>query len=95
MAKLHPFAVWGALKDLRGTVEATGPLVVNGALAEQLARELSRGAAPGAIRTAGRLEGASVLIRVLAGAPSEEDEHELRAVWTASRSPCPTSVART
>ena len=79
MAKLHPFAVWGVLRDLRGKVEAAGPLVVSGALAEQLARELSRGATPGAIRTAGRLEDASVLVRVLAGVPSEEDEHELRA----------------
>lgn len=78
-AKLHPLAVWGVLKDIRTAAQNTRPLVVSGALAEQLARELARDAAPGAVRSAGRVEDASVLVRVLAGAPTEEDGQELRA----------------
>ena len=92
MAKLQPLAVWGVLRDLRATAENAGPLVVGGALAEQLGRELSHGAAPGAVRTAGSVEGASVLVRVLAGAPSEEDERELRA---ASRAGVPVVAVQT
>ncbi len=39
-----------------------------------------RGAAePGAVRSAGRVEDAAVLVRVLGGTPTEEDERELRA----------------
>ena len=92
MAKLQPLAVWGVLRDLRATVENAGPLLVGGALAEQLGRELSHGAARGAVRTAGSVEGASVLVRVLAGASSAEDERELRA---ASRAGVPVVAVQT
>ena len=51
---------------------------MSGALAAQLEKELARGAAPGAVRSGGRIEDAAVLVRVLAGAPTEEDERELR-----------------
>ena len=54
-------------------------LAVSGALSEQLAKELSGGAETGAVRVGGRVEDAACLIRILAGAPSEEDEQELRA----------------
>jgi uncharacterized protein (DUF697 family) len=79
MAKLSPFAVWGVFKDLRSAAEDTRPLVVSGPLAEQLAKELSHGGAPGAVRVGGRVEDAAVLVRILAGAPGEDDERELRA----------------
>jgi uncharacterized protein (DUF697 family) len=77
-AKLDPKSVWNVVRDLRRAAEDTGPLVVSGALAEQLARELSSDAAPGAVRTDGRVEDASVLVRVLAGAPTDEDALRLR-----------------
>jgi uncharacterized protein (DUF697 family) len=92
MAKLHPLAVWSLLRDLRPAATHTRPLVVAGALAEQLAKELGRDAAPGAVRTGGRVEDAAVLVRVLAGAPGEEDVRELRA---ASRAGVPVVAVQT
>ena len=67
------------MKELRTAAEDTRPLQVSGALAAQLEKELARGAAPGAVRAAGRIEDAAILVRVLGGAPTEEDERELRA----------------
>lgn len=79
MARLSPLAVWGLLKELRTGAEDTRPLLVSGPLAAQLAKELSRGGDPRAVRVDGRVEDAAVLVRVLAGAPTEADERELRA----------------
>ena len=80
MAKgLSPMAVWGLARELKFASQETRPLLVSGALSEQLAKELSGGAEPGAVRVGGRVEDAACLIRILAGAPSEEDEQELRA----------------
>ncbi len=79
MASLNPMAVWGLLKEAKSGLKETGPLQVTGALAEQLARELGEGAAPGAVRTSGPVQEAAALVRVLAGAPTEEDVRELRA----------------
>lgn len=79
MAKLSPFTVWALVKELRSAVEDARPLVVSGPLAAQLAKELSRGAKPDAIRVDGRPEEGAALVRVLGGAPTEEDERELRA----------------
>ena len=80
MAKgLSPMAVWGLARELKFAAQETRPLLVSGALSEQLAKELSGGAEPGAVRVGGRVEDAACLIRILAGAPSEEDEQELRA----------------
>ena len=93
MAKgLSPMAVWGLARELRIAAEETRPLMVSGALAEQLAKELSRGAAPGAVRVGGRVEDAGCLIRLLAGAPTEEDEQELKA---AKRAKAPVVVVQT
>ena len=92
MAKLHPLAVWSVLRDVRSAATHVQPLVVDGALAEQLAKELARDAAPGAVRVGGRVEDAAVLVRVLAGAPSEEDVRELRA---ASRAGVPVVAVQT
>jgi uncharacterized protein (DUF697 family) len=90
--KLNPFVVWGLLKELRVAAEDTRPLLVGGPLAAQLEKELSRGGAPGAVRVGGRVEDASVLVRVLAGAPSAEDLEELRA---AKRARVPVVVVQT
>ena len=80
MAKgLSPMAIWGLARELKFAAQETRPLLVSGALSEQLAKELSGGAEPGAVRVGGRVEDAACLIRILAGAPSEEDEQELRA----------------
>lgn len=76
---LSPFTVWGLVKELRVAAADTRPLVVSGPLAPQLTKELSRGGEPGAIRVESRVEDAAALVRVLGGAPTEEDEHELRA----------------
>ena len=93
MAKtLNPMAIWGLLRELKVAASDTGPLVVSGPLAAQLEKELSRGAAPGAVRIGGRPEDADCLIRVLAGAPTEEDEQELE---TAKRNKVPVVVVQT
>ena len=80
MAKaINPLVVWGLLKELRVAAEDERPLAVSGPLAEQLVKELARDGAPGAVRAGGRPEDVAVLVRVLAGAPTEEDERELKA----------------
>ncbi len=79
MAKrITPWILWGLVKELKAAAEDTRPLHVSGALASQLKKELARGAAPGAVRSTGRCEDAAVLVRVLGGEPTEEDERELR-----------------
>ena len=57
-----------------------GPLVVSGTLAEQLARELRAGAAPGAVVVLdpARAAGAEAVVRVLAGDPGEVEEALVR-----------------
>jgi hypothetical protein len=56
------------------------PVVVTGVLAEQLAKELAAGAAPGAVIVGGAQLPAelSVLVHVIAGEPSEEDADLVR-----------------
>ena len=71
--------MWNLVKELKVAAEDARPLQVSGALASQLVKELGRGAQPGAVRPGGRVEDAGVLVRVLGGAPTEEDERELRA----------------
>jgi hypothetical protein len=53
-----------------------GPIVVSGMLSEQLARELGAGAEPGAVVVgdSARLQGARVIVHVMAGEPSPADE---------------------
>jgi len=93
MAKvLSPWTVWTLVRELRIAAEETRPLLVSGPLAAQLEKELARGAAPGAIRIGGRVEDAGCLIRLLAGAPTDEDAAELRA---AKRAKVPVVVVQT
>ena len=82
MAKgLSPMALWGlATRAPDRGARTRGRCMVSGALAEQLAKELSprRGARRRPRRTAVSRT-PRCLIRLLAGAPTEEDEQELRA----------------
>jgi hypothetical protein len=71
-----------AIADVvRGSAEerSVGHVLVSGMLAEQLARELSAGAAAEAVVVGdrGRLSGAGVLVHVMAGEPSEADDELL------------------
>jgi uncharacterized protein (DUF697 family) len=92
VARLHPGAIWGLVKEARIAAEDPRPLLVTGALAEHLAQELGRGARPGAVRTDGRVEDAAVLVRVLAGEPTDED---LAAVRAADRAGVPVIAVQT
>ena len=60
---------------------SVGPIGVSGMLAEQLAKELSAGAASGAIVVGGTdiVDRAEVLVRIVAGDPTPEDEQLVRA----------------
>jgi len=91
-AKLSPMALWGLVKEMRIAAEDTRPLVISGPLAAQLEKELARDAAPGAVRVDGRPEDAGAFVRVLAGAPTTEDEKVLRA---AERADVPVIVVQT
>jgi hypothetical protein len=59
---------------------SVGPIAVSGMLAEQLAKELSAGAEPGAVIVGGaELAGrAEVLVRIVAGDPTADDEALVR-----------------
>jgi uncharacterized protein (DUF697 family) len=70
--------VFGLLRELRAAAVDPGPLVVTGALADVLRRELAAGAASGAVRE-GPVEGAAALVHVLAAPPAEADERLLRS----------------
>jgi uncharacterized protein (DUF697 family) len=83
MAKLDGRAIWAILKELRAAAEGMRPLAVSGVLAEQLAKELRRGGDPSAVRVDGPVDGAAVLVRVLAGEPTEDDRQALRAAHRA------------
>jgi uncharacterized protein (DUF697 family) len=78
MAKLSPFTIWGLVKELRTAAQDDRPLVVSGPLAAQLAKDLGRGGDPRAIRVDGRPDEGSAFVRILGGAPTEEDERVLR-----------------
>jgi hypothetical protein len=72
--------VVSALRDER-QVARIGPVVVSGMLAEQLAKELSSGAKPGAVVVGDdpRRARAPVAVRIIAGDPSDEDDAFVRA----------------
>jgi uncharacterized protein (DUF697 family) len=78
--RLSPETVWAALKTARAAGADGGWIAIGGAreLAEALAREFGRGAAPGAVRVTEAPRGATVLVYVLARAVTEEDRRALR-----------------
>ena len=59
---------------------SVGPIAVSGMLAEQLVKALAAGAAPGTIVVGGAelADRAEVLVRIVAGDPTSEDEQLLR-----------------
>lgn len=69
----------GLVREIAASSRARQPLVVGGAreLAPVLRRELARDAAPGAVRADDAPEGAAVLVYVLAGSPTPDDEAAL------------------
>lgn len=81
--RLDVRAVLRVAREVRRSLPKPRPVQVSGALADVLAKELGRGAAPGAVRVGGRVEEAAALVRVLAGPVSEEDEGELAAAHRA------------
>lgn len=60
---------------------SVGPIGVSGVLADQLAKELSAGAEPGTVVGGGAelADTADVLVRIVAGDPTSEDEQLVRA----------------
>jgi hypothetical protein len=63
-----------------GHDETASSIVVSGMLAEQLARELGRGAAAGAVRVRGdSLSPGDLAVHVFAGAPSDDDTAYVRS----------------
>ena len=78
---VKPGVVYGLMKEIRVSAHTARPLVVAGApeLAAALARELGKGAHPGAVRHGGTFQDVAALVYVLAAPPSEEDEQELKA----------------
>ena len=81
--RLDARAVLRIVREVRHSLPEPRPVQVSGALAGVLAKELGRGAAPGALRTGGSVEGAAALVRSLAGPVTEEDERELAAAHRA------------
>jgi hypothetical protein len=80
-------ALVGELRSVGTTVTtdeqsaSVGPVGVSGMLAEQLAKELGAGAEPGAVVVGGPelVTRADVLVRIVAGDPTSEDEALVRA----------------
>jgi uncharacterized protein (DUF697 family) len=77
-AKLTPGAVFAVVRELAAAGDP-GHLALSGppALVEALRKELVRGGEAGAVRP-GVLEGAAILVHVLAAAPGAEDEAILK-----------------
>jgi len=75
-----PTAVLGVMQGLRASARQERPVVVAGppGLVSLLAADLRRGGVDSMVREQGPLEGASLLITVLAGEPTADDERLLR-----------------
>ena len=84
---LKPGTVFGLVKEISKTKDR--PLLVLGALAEQLAREVAVGGDASAVRTSGPPKDVEALVYILGGAVTEEDERVLKL---AHRARVPTIV---
>ena len=71
-------ALYGALKELRTTSQ---PLLVAGVLSDQLARELTTGGDPAAVRTGGPPENVEALLYVIGDTVTQEDERVLKLAY--------------
>lgn len=74
-------ALVGEARELRSALDESGPeafgtVLVSGMLAEQLARELGRGAEPGSVRaeSVGAPQAGDVCVHVFAGEPGEAED---------------------
>jgi len=77
--------VMGVVREARDAADDTGPLVVTGMLAAELARALRGGAEHGgSIRVGTDVDGATAAIVVLGNAPTEADEQVMRVAARAS-----------
>lgn len=81
---IGPRDVVALVRHQRRSHGVRGPLLVTGLLAEQLARELGSGGEPTLVRTSGDPEDAAVLVRVVAGAATAEDERLFRSATRAA-----------
>ena len=79
-----PVAIWGLVKELRVAAEDVKPLAVTGppSLAGALRKDLARGGDAKLIRET-PVEGSAVVVHVVAGPHSADDERVLRAAHTA------------
>jgi uncharacterized protein (DUF697 family) len=82
---IEPTAVFRLVRELRSAGEDGRVLAVGGAreLVPVLRRELGRGAAPGAVADDRSLDRAAVLVYVLGGRVTEEDDERLKAASVA------------
>jgi uncharacterized protein (DUF697 family) len=80
-AKLHPLAVWSAVKEIRLAASDDRALALAGApeLITALERELGRGGDASALVGPEGLDRAAALVLVLVGPPCEADEEVLKA----------------
>jgi hypothetical protein len=71
----------GAEVTAEAEAASVGPVAVSGMLAEQLAKELGAGATPGAVVVGGAelVDRAELLVRVVAGDPTPDDDQLVRA----------------
>ena len=81
---MGPVAIWGLVKELRVATEDVGHLAVTGppALGGTLRKELARGGDATLVRE-GPIDGAAVLVHVVAGPHSADDERALRGAHAA------------
>jgi uncharacterized protein (DUF697 family) len=84
VARLHPMAIFSLVRELKLAAESKGPLCVAGApaLAEALARDLSRDGDRSAVRV-GLTADAEALVYVLAADATDDDERALAAAHRA------------
>lgn len=81
---LSPRDVVGLVRDARQRAESSGPIVVSGVLAGELAKQLAAGGEPAAVRVGGDPSGAAALVLVLAGLPTDADVEALRVAARAA-----------
>jgi hypothetical protein len=81
---IGPRDVVALARHQRRAHDLSGPLLVTGMLAEQLARELGAGGDPTLVRTSGEPDAAGIFVRVVAGAATAEDERQFRAATRAA-----------
>jgi hypothetical protein len=81
---IGPRDVVALARHQRAASAVPRPVLVSGVLAEQLARALRAGGDPTLVRTSGDPEDAAVLVRVVAGAATAEDERLFRAATRAA-----------